>query len=70
MMPDVNAVIRRDQARWFTDASLKPMRGSCRQYMMYGEYSSLGPDLSDRDDMDGDGNSCDRCAILGALVLF
>jgi DNA cross-link repair 1A protein len=38
MMPDINNVIRRDQGRWFTDASLKPMRGSCRQYMMYGKY--------------------------------
>ena len=37
LLPDVNTVIRRDQARGFTDAGLKPMRGSCRQYMMYGE---------------------------------
>ena len=38
MLPDVNMVIRRDQARTFTDVSLKPMRGSCRQFMMYGEW--------------------------------
>jgi DNA cross-link repair 1A protein len=38
MLPDVNMVIRRDQARTFADASLRPMRGSCRQYMMYGTY--------------------------------
>ena len=37
MLPDVNMVIRRDQSRTFGDASLKPMRGSCRQFMMYGE---------------------------------
>lgn len=37
MLPDVNMVIRRDQARTFADASLKPMRGSCRQFMMYGK---------------------------------
>lgn len=45
LLPDVNTVIRRDQARGFTDAGLKPMRGSCRQYMMYGvpysEHSSF-----------------------------
>jgi hypothetical protein len=39
MMPDVNLVIRRDQGRWFSDAGLKAMRGSCRQFMMYGEYT-------------------------------
>jgi len=37
MLPDVNMVIKRDQSRTFGDASLKPMRGSCRQFMMYGE---------------------------------
>ncbi|RXK36592.1 DNA cross-link repair 1A protein [Tremella mesenterica] len=45
LLPDVNTVIRRDQSRGFTDAGLKPMRGSCRQYMMYGvpysEHSSF-----------------------------
>ncbi|KAI9638791.1 DNA repair metallo-beta-lactamase-domain-containing protein [Dioszegia hungarica] len=46
LMPDVNMVIRRDQSRWFTDASLRPMRGSCRQFMMYAgvpysEHSSF-----------------------------
>jgi DNA cross-link repair 1A protein len=39
LLPDVNTVIRRDQARYFTDASLRPMRGSCREFMMYGESS-------------------------------
>jgi DNA cross-link repair 1A protein len=34
-------VIRRDQSRVFTDASLKPMRGSCRQFMMYGGYDHI-----------------------------
>lgn len=38
LLPDVNTVIRRDQARSFTDVSLKPMRGSCRQFMMYGMF--------------------------------
>lgn len=33
----MNTVIKRDQARWFSESSLKPMRGSCREYMMYGE---------------------------------
>jgi len=37
LLPDVNTVIRRDQARTFTESGLKPMRGSCRQFMMYGE---------------------------------
>jgi len=41
MLPDVNMVIRRDQARTFADASLKPMRGSCRQFMMYGKLASI-----------------------------
>jgi DNA cross-link repair 1A protein len=38
-MPDVNKVLLRDQARTFTDHGLQPMRGSCRQFMMYGKYS-------------------------------
>jgi DNA cross-link repair 1A protein len=36
MLPDVNAVIKRDQSRTFTSAGLQPQRGSCRQFMMYG----------------------------------
>lgn len=36
-LPDVNTVIQRDQSRTFTDASLKPMRGSSLKYMMFGE---------------------------------
>lgn len=39
MLPDVNAVIKRDQSRTFTSAGLQPQRGSCKQFMMYGEYS-------------------------------
>jgi DNA cross-link repair 1A protein len=43
MLPDVNAVIKRDQSRTFTSAGLQPQRGSCRQFMMYGKlYVSLG----------------------------
>jgi len=38
MLPDVNAVIKRDQSRTFTSAGLQPQRGSCRQFMMYGTY--------------------------------
>ena len=38
MLPDVNAVIKRDQSRTFTSAGLQPQRGSCRQFMMYGEF--------------------------------
>lgn len=37
MLPDVNMVIKRDQSRTFTWQGLQPQRGSCRQYMMYGE---------------------------------
>jgi len=45
MLPDINNVIRRDQKRNFTDAYLRPMRGSSRQFMMFGvpysEHSSF-----------------------------
>ncbi|KAK8849727.1 hypothetical protein IAR55_005062 [Kwoniella newhampshirensis] len=45
MLPDVNMVIRRDQARWFSERDMKPMRGSCKGFMMYGvpysEHSSF-----------------------------
>jgi DNA cross-link repair 1A protein len=57
LMPDVNMVIRRDQSRWFTDASLRPMRGSCRQYMMYGECWASSMVLSDNADKG-------RCSVL------
>ncbi len=44
-LPDINTVIRRDQKRNFTDAYLRPMRGSSRQFMMFGvpysEHSSF-----------------------------
>jgi DNA cross-link repair 1A protein len=44
-LPDVNFVIKRDQARGFTDVSLKPIRGSSRNIMMFGvpysEHSSF-----------------------------
>ncbi|CAK9784535.1 unnamed protein product [Cutaneotrichosporon oleaginosum] len=44
-LPDVNFVIQRDQARNFSDISLRPIRGSSRQYMMFGvpysEHSSF-----------------------------
>ncbi|TYJ58930.1 hypothetical protein B9479_000364 [Cryptococcus floricola] len=36
MMPDVNTVIRRDQARRFGEGDLKAMRGSGKDFMMYG----------------------------------
>lgn len=36
MLPDVNTIIRRDQKRTFTSAYLRPMRGSSRQFMMFG----------------------------------
>ncbi|WVO21673.1 uncharacterized protein IAS62_002984 [Cryptococcus decagattii] len=45
MLPDVNTVIRRDQARRFGEGDLKTMRGSSRNFMMYGvpysEHSSF-----------------------------
>ncbi|WVR08003.1 hypothetical protein IAU60_005047 [Kwoniella sp. DSM 27419] len=45
LLPDVNSVIKRDQARWFSERDLKPMRGSCRQFQMFGvpysEHSSF-----------------------------
>lgn len=41
MLPDVNAVIKRDQSRTFTSAGLQPQRGSCKQFMMYGKYPSV-----------------------------
>ncbi|KIR42093.1 DNA cross-link repair 1A protein [Cryptococcus deuterogattii 99/473] len=45
MLPDVNTVIRRDQARRFGEQDLKTMRGSSRNFMMYGvpysEHSSF-----------------------------
>ncbi|KAL1412094.1 DNA cross-link repair protein PSO2/SNM1 [Vanrija albida] len=59
-LPDINFVIKRDQGRGFSDVSLKPIRGSSRQFMMFGvpysEHSSFfeltcfalslpGPDL-------------------------
>lgn len=37
MLPDVNTIIRRDQARRFGEGDLKTMRGSSRNFMMYGE---------------------------------
>jgi len=40
MLPDINNVIRRDQKRNFTDAYLRPMRGSSRQFMMFGEMEN------------------------------
>lgn len=38
MLPDINHVIRRDQKRTFTDAYLRPMRGSSHQFMIFGEW--------------------------------
>ncbi|GMK55095.1 hypothetical protein CspeluHIS016_0201510 [Cutaneotrichosporon spelunceum] len=44
-LPDVNFVIKRDQARGFSDISLQPVRGSSRQFMIFGvpysEHSSF-----------------------------
>ncbi|KAK4688537.1 DNA cross-link repair 1A protein, partial [Tremellales sp. Uapishka_1] len=44
-LPDVNTVMKRDQSRGFSESGLKPMRGSSRNYMMYGvpysEHSSF-----------------------------
>lgn len=39
-LPDVNFVIKRDQAQGFSDVSLRPIRGSSRQFMMFGESRS------------------------------
>ncbi|KAJ9093573.1 hypothetical protein QFC19_008302 [Naganishia cerealis] len=36
MLPDINYVIKRDQTRTFTDAYLRPMRGSSHQFMIFG----------------------------------
>ncbi|WWC92862.1 uncharacterized protein L201_007823 [Kwoniella dendrophila CBS 6074] len=45
MLPDVNTVIKRDQARWFSERDLKEMRGSCRTFQLigvpYSEHSSF-----------------------------
>ncbi|WWD04187.1 hypothetical protein V865_002254 [Kwoniella europaea PYCC6329] len=45
MLPDVNTVIKRDQARWFSEKDLKEMRGSCRTFQLFGvpysEHSSF-----------------------------
>lgn len=40
-LPDVNFVIQRDQSRGFSDVSLRPIRGSCRKYMMFGRYQDV-----------------------------
>ncbi|BEJ12399.1 hypothetical protein CspHIS471_0208590 [Cutaneotrichosporon sp. HIS471] len=44
-VPDVDFVIKRDQARGFSDVSLQPIRGSSRQFMIFGvpysEHSSF-----------------------------
>lgn len=44
-LPDVNFVIKRDQSQGFSDVSLKPIRGSSRDHMMFGvpysEHSSF-----------------------------
>jgi hypothetical protein len=40
-MPDINHVIRRDQNRTFTAEYLRPMRGSCRQFMIFGRPGGL-----------------------------
>lgn len=39
-LPDINFVIKRDQGRGFSDVSLKPIRGSSRQFMMFGASHS------------------------------
>lgn len=57
-LPDVNFVIQRDQARGFSDVSLRPIRGSSRQFMMFG--GCPGPTIS----------ADSRRALLGALELL
>lgn len=42
MLPDVNTVIRRDQARRFGEGDLRTMRGSSRNFMMYGKSCTRG----------------------------
>ncbi|KAJ9122410.1 hypothetical protein QFC22_001833 [Naganishia vaughanmartiniae] len=42
MLPDINMVIRRDQKRTFTDAYLRPMRGSSHQFMIFGMQGTDG----------------------------
>ena len=42
-MPDINHVIRRDQNRTFTAEYLRPMRGSCRQFMIFGRLIRIEP---------------------------
>jgi hypothetical protein len=42
-MPDINHVIRRDQSRTFTAEYLRPMRGSCRQFMIFGQFPGARP---------------------------
>lgn len=57
-LPDVNFIIQRDQARGFSDVSLKPIRGSCRKYMMFGRFSLSSAYLTS------------RCAVLRTLFLL
>lgn len=57
-LPDVNFVIRRDQGRGFSDISLKPIRGSSRQFMMFGRFLCLAP------------SDLHRCSIFGAFELL
>lgn len=47
-LPDVNFVIQRDQARGFSDVSLRPIRGSSRQIMMFGEAPKVDWQLTRR----------------------